>query len=127
MSDNDHPEFDNDDIWPRRLLHVSTMTSHKWQPGSRYNGQREPRYNAISYTWGRWRLDDGIAEKPDETPIEIRKAVDTAFGSPKSSHEPTHPKYWAMKKGAEFESNVAVLPDPDYLAFEMQLSREVTL
>ncbi|KAL2836447.1 hypothetical protein BJY01DRAFT_251947 [Aspergillus pseudoustus] len=72
MSDSDHPEFDNDSIWPRRLLHVPTMTSHKWQPGNRYNGQREPRYNAFSYTWGRWRLNDDILEKPNVDALPIK-------------------------------------------------------
>ncbi|KAL2837289.1 hypothetical protein BJY01DRAFT_251527 [Aspergillus pseudoustus] len=64
MSDDDHPDFDNEGMWPRRLLHVPTMTSHKWQPGNKYNGQSEPHYNAISYTWGRWRLSD------DDNPIK---------------------------------------------------------
>jgi hypothetical protein len=72
MSDIDHPEFDNDGIWPRRLLHVPTMTSHKWQPGNRYNGQCEPRYNAISYTWGRWRLNDDLLEKPNVDALPIK-------------------------------------------------------
>lgn len=33
------------------------MTSLEWQPGNLYGRHREPEYNAISYTWGRWRLD----------------------------------------------------------------------
>lgn len=43
--------------WPKRLLHVPSMTSFEWQPGNWYGGVVEPRYNAISYTWGRFRLD----------------------------------------------------------------------
>lgn len=54
--DEDHPQFDNDSAWPRRLLHIPSMTSHKWQPGNRYGGYKEPQYNAISYTWGRWEI-----------------------------------------------------------------------
>jgi hypothetical protein len=42
--------------WPRRLLHVPTMTSYPWQEGNVYGGAVKPLYNAISYTWGRWRL-----------------------------------------------------------------------
>lgn len=42
--------------WPRRLLHVPTMTSCEWTPGNIYAGVKEPLYNAISYTWGRWEL-----------------------------------------------------------------------
>ncbi|KAI3391112.1 hypothetical protein diail_7934, partial [Diaporthe ilicicola] len=37
------------------------MTSYKWKPGNRYGKYCEPRYNAISYTWGRWRLDSNRA------------------------------------------------------------------
>jgi hypothetical protein len=45
--------------WPRRLLHVPSMTSHKWMPGNIYGGHASPDYNAISYTWGRWQLRSG--------------------------------------------------------------------
>ena len=44
--------------WPQRLLFVPTMTSLHWQPGNLYGGQKEPKYHAVSYTWGRWRLSD---------------------------------------------------------------------
>ncbi|KAI1157390.1 hypothetical protein F5B18DRAFT_209409 [Nemania serpens] len=44
--------------WPRRLLHVPSMTSYEWTPGNNYGGFKEPAYNAITYTWGRWRLED---------------------------------------------------------------------
>ncbi|KIW63849.1 hypothetical protein PV04_08821 [Phialophora macrospora] len=50
--------FDDDCDWPRRLLHLPTMTSHPWTPGDRYGGHRRPKYIALSYTWGRWRLRD---------------------------------------------------------------------
>lgn len=39
---------------PRRLLHVPTMTSYERDSNNRYNGVRNPQYNAISYTWGRF-------------------------------------------------------------------------
>ncbi|KAF2733137.1 hypothetical protein EJ04DRAFT_411683, partial [Polyplosphaeria fusca] len=55
--------------WPRRLLCVSNLTSYAWQPGNVYNGVKEPQYNAITYTWGRWRLKDG--EQPDTKSIPI--------------------------------------------------------
>jgi hypothetical protein len=42
--------------WPRRLLHVPTMTSYEWTTGACYGGIPNPLYNAISYTWGRWKL-----------------------------------------------------------------------
>lgn len=49
--------------WPRRLLHLPTWTSYEWEPGHIYGGHREPRYSAISYTWGRFRLDSRSKSK----------------------------------------------------------------
>lgn len=58
QDDLDHPDFDEDDKWPRRLLHVPTMTSHKWRPQNSYAGISNPEYSIVSYTWGRWRIRD---------------------------------------------------------------------
>ncbi|KAF2122732.1 hypothetical protein BDV96DRAFT_561285 [Lophiotrema nucula] len=55
--------------WPRRLLHVKTLTSYEWQPGNFYGGYKEPAYNAISYTWGRYRLKEGIAPDVESLPL----------------------------------------------------------
>lgn len=52
---DDH--FDGIGNWPRRLLHVPSMTSLEWRPGNKYGGHVEPGYNAVSYTWGRYDLD----------------------------------------------------------------------
>ncbi|KAI0380332.1 hypothetical protein F5Y04DRAFT_271584 [Hypomontagnella monticulosa] len=41
-------------IWPHRLLHVETMTSHIRQGDNTYGSVREPVYNVLSYTWGRF-------------------------------------------------------------------------
>lgn len=57
------------ETWPRRLLHVPTMTSYEWQPGNIYGPAKAPQYNAITYTWGRWRLDDD--ERPEVPSIRI--------------------------------------------------------
>lgn len=46
--------------WPRRLLHVPTMTSYSWQAGNIYGAHEEPRYNALSYTWGRWEIGESV-------------------------------------------------------------------
>ncbi|RYP35791.1 hypothetical protein DL768_010964 [Monosporascus sp. mg162] len=51
------------DPWPRRLLHVPSMTSHEWKPGNFYGKAKEPSYNAISYTWGRFEVKNGPAIK----------------------------------------------------------------
>lgn len=56
--------------WPRRLLHVPTLTSYEWQPGNKYNNIPSPAYNAITYTWGRWRLKD--TQLPNVTAISVR-------------------------------------------------------
>ncbi|KAF8848577.1 hypothetical protein BDZ45DRAFT_264044 [Acephala macrosclerotiorum] len=69
-SADDHPDFDNDGVWPRRLLHVPTMTSHKWQPGNTYGGHSNPKYNALSYTWGRWRLKSNV-EMPEIRSLNV--------------------------------------------------------
>jgi hypothetical protein len=60
--------------WPRRLLHVSSMTSHHWQPGNTYGGYSNPEYNALSYTWGRWRLKPG--QRPDVTSLHVQGIID---------------------------------------------------
>lgn len=41
--------------WPQRLLHVPSWTSFEWQPGNFYGQWKEPRFNALSYTWGRYQ------------------------------------------------------------------------
>lgn len=46
---------DTGDYWPRRLLHIPTMTSHERGNGNVYNGVKEPDYSVISYTWGRFQ------------------------------------------------------------------------
>lgn len=49
--------------WPRRLLHIPTMTSVERQSGDVYRGVTRPSYNILSYTWGRWEIKD---RKPDQ-------------------------------------------------------------
>lgn len=45
--------------WPLRLLHVPTMTSFARGPENYYGAYKEPRYNTLSYTWGRWKAAEG--------------------------------------------------------------------
>lgn len=63
---------DPEDIgsWPRRLLHVQSMSSYQWSPGAWYGQFRAPKYNAISYTWGRYRLDN-----PSDPPLKYPQGV----------------------------------------------------
>ncbi|KAL8712187.1 MAG: hypothetical protein Q9220_003621 [cf. Caloplaca sp. 1 TL-2023] len=48
--------------WPRRLLYVPDMYSFERQPGNVYGDVAEPRYNILSYTWGRWQVPYGRVE-----------------------------------------------------------------
>lgn len=59
------PHFDRarwhtetEDYWPRRLLHIATMTSHERTGRGTYGTTGFPRYSILSYTWGRWQVDD---------------------------------------------------------------------
>lgn len=58
--------------WPRRLLHVESLTSFPWQPGNIYNGYQSPRYSAISYTWGRFCLRPEDPRYASVQPLPIK-------------------------------------------------------
>jgi hypothetical protein len=60
---NDSALHDNFGAWPQRLLHVDSMTSYQWKPGNVYGDYLAPKYNAISYTWGRYEIDNPYVEK----------------------------------------------------------------
>ncbi|KAF8533280.1 hypothetical protein BDD12DRAFT_899752 [Trichophaea hybrida] len=47
--------------WPRRLLHIPSMTSFSRTGESTYSTATAPEYNILSYTWGRWKLSSGPA------------------------------------------------------------------
>lgn len=102
--DQDHDEFDNESPWPRRLLHVPTMTSLKWQPGNTYGGHKEPPYHALSYTWGRWHLKND-RDLPTAHALKVR---DVLWPIPR-----IHPDHFTA---AEFEVVVsrAVKAPPAY-------------
>ncbi|KAK8051731.1 hypothetical protein PG993_003116 [Apiospora rasikravindrae] len=57
-------------LWPRRLLHVPSLTSYEWMPGNCYGGKARPAYNTLSYTWGRFALKEH--EMPDVGALPIR-------------------------------------------------------
>lgn len=46
-------------LWPRRLLHVPSMTSVEREGEDMYMGVEKPQYNIISYTWGRFEVSEG--------------------------------------------------------------------
>ena len=45
--------------WPRRLLHIPSMTSRTWRAGNLYGNDNEPTYAILSYTWGRYEVSEG--------------------------------------------------------------------
>ncbi|KAH0536392.1 hypothetical protein FGG08_006742 [Glutinoglossum americanum] len=48
------------------------MTSYEWQPGHKYGPYIGPQYNALSYTWGRYRLTtEEIQQMPQVIAIGI--------------------------------------------------------
>lgn len=58
---------DISDYWPRRLLHIPTMTSHERAEGDWYGGTQRPDYSILSYTWGRW--EDRNPRQPRSLPV----------------------------------------------------------
>ena len=42
--------------WPRRLLHVPSLTCHEWRPGNLYGDTFCPVYNIVTYTCGMFKL-----------------------------------------------------------------------
>lgn len=52
------------DYWPRRLLHIPSMNSVERDESNVYSGvsgvpkAEKPKYSILTYTWGRWRIDD---------------------------------------------------------------------
>lgn len=54
------------------------MTSYEWQTGNQYGPFISPKYAAISYTWGRWMLADGV--KPW---IQSLKVENTSWAIPR--------------------------------------------
>ncbi|KAF2252737.1 hypothetical protein BU26DRAFT_600993 [Trematosphaeria pertusa] len=65
--------------WPLRLLHVDSMTSFQRRDGNVYNGEKEPRYNILTYTWGRFAAEG-------ESSIEIGGDLEWEIPSIKRSH-----------------------------------------
>ncbi|KUI70491.1 hypothetical protein VM1G_06398 [Cytospora mali] len=60
------------DYWPRRLLHIPTMTSHERSGKSTYRGSDRPRYSILSYTWGRWEVRQVPGRGPVSMPAPLR-------------------------------------------------------
>lgn len=86
--------------WPRRLLHVPSLTSYEWQPGNIYGSVKEPEYNAITYTWGRWKLQDQPSPKrPDVAALPIA-GITWSIPRVDPAHFTAHQLEQALKKTA---------------------------
>lgn len=60
-----------DKEWPGRLLHIPTMTSTERHGEDTYMGRRRPKYNILTYTWGRWSVPEGPRMDVHGTPWQI--------------------------------------------------------
>lgn len=58
------------EMWPQRLLFVPEMKSYERGDGNRYGTVCEPRYNILSYTWGRWQDATGQVQSLEVEGIE---------------------------------------------------------
>ena len=58
-------------LWPRRLLHVPSMTSVEREGEYTYMGIQKPEYNILSYTWGRYQVPGGSSLKIKNVGWEI--------------------------------------------------------
>lgn len=70
------------DYWPRRLLHIPTMTSHERGDGRVYSGVKKPPYSVLSYTWGRFQTpsrQSGCSITIHNVPWEIPSIQETHF------------------------------------------------
>lgn len=79
--------WDDECCWPRRLLHVESLTSYPWQPGNKYGGFTNPTYNAITYTWGRFQLK---AEQPEYATTEQLPIRGTTWPQYLPKIQPSH-------------------------------------
>lgn len=63
-----------EDYWPRRLLHIPTMTSYQRGENNTYNHCERPRYSILSYTWGRWekRQSGRQGDEPGSESIPVK-------------------------------------------------------
>lgn len=87
---------------------MPSLTSYQWQPGNIYGGIAEPEYNAITYTWGRWRLrDENPHERPDITVIPI---VGTTWPIPR-----VDPSHFTAVQLEQVLRKAAVLQPADHL------------
>ena len=109
--------FCNSDIgsWPQRLLHVKSMTSYEWSSGNVYGGHVAPRYNAISYTWG--RFDVNWMENVGKRVFRKVKSIDIK-GLPWSDAIPRiHPDHFTTTEFQGVINRACILSPDDAVEF----------
>ncbi|KAG8534087.1 uncharacterized protein KY384_000930 [Bacidia gigantensis] len=105
--DNLSPSDEELGNWPRRLLHIPTMTSQEWQPGNRYGNHVSPTYNAISYTWGRYDLDlPGAKKLKKYRAVKALHVNDVQWHIPKIN--PEHFSLEAFESLIRWTANVSI-------------------
>lgn len=67
--------------WPRRLLHVSSMTSLERSAENIYGEYKEPSYHAISYTWGRFADSNQNSIQVNNLSWKVPSIKDTHFST----------------------------------------------
>lgn len=73
--------------WPRRLLHIPTMTSIERTDGNTYGDDVEPAFNIMSYTWGRWMIKEGGPALPvNGITWKVPAVLDSHFSVPELTH-----------------------------------------
>lgn len=87
---------------PFRLLHVPTMTSHTWSRGNKYGNVSNPAYNALSYTWGRWKLKEGA--KPDIQGLNI-SGISWAMPRIDPAHFTSDELFQAIQRTANYDAS----------------------
>lgn len=61
-----------EDYWPRRLLHIPTLTSIERNAHGEYGGVSKPGYSILTYTWGRWKVTGADATHSPPRALSIK-------------------------------------------------------
>lgn len=105
-----------DGQWPRRLLHIPTMTSVEREDGDAYIGHHRPRYNILSYTWGRWEVRDA---DPKRERLQVAGVSWTVPAVSCFSAEEFHRAILKMSQTAQFAWIDVVCIDQENYAVKM--------
>lgn len=99
--------WDEIGTWPQRLLHVPSMTSYEWTPGNLYGGHVAPKYNAVSYTWGRYNIDHPSVQadnalRPDRKMLRETRRMNIAGIEWEDALPRINPKHYTLHEFRRF-------------------------